>query len=41
LTSFANGQDNIKKYVQENTVQIKTIQPDSIDFSDLEVFGIQ
>jgi len=39
LTSFANGQDNIKKYVQENTVQIKTIQPDSIDFSDLEVFG--
>ena len=39
LTNFANGQNNIKKYVPENTVQIKTVQPDSINFSDLEIFG--
>ena len=39
LPSFVNGQDNIKKYVEGNTVQIKTIEPDSIDFSDLEAFG--
>jgi erythromycin esterase-like protein len=38
-TSFVNGQDSIKKYVQENTVQIKAIEPDSTDYSDLEAFG--
>ncbi|MEJ7560886.1 MAG: hypothetical protein WKF66_21425 [Pedobacter sp.] len=38
-TSFAYGQDNIKKYVQENTIQIKAIEPDSTDYSDLEAFG--
>jgi hypothetical protein len=33
---FANsvkGQNNIKKYVQQNTVEISSIQPDSINFS--------
>jgi erythromycin esterase len=38
-TSFANGQDIVKKYVQENTIQIKAIDPDSTDYSDLEAFG--
>ena len=38
-TSFVNGQDNIKKYVQENTINIKAIAPDSTDYSDLEAFG--
>ena len=38
-TSFANGQNNIKKYVQENTFQITAINPDSTDYSDLEAFG--
>lgn len=40
-TSFAIGQDNIKKYVEENTISIKTIAPDSINFSDLEAIEIQ
>lgn len=39
LTSFAKGQDNIKKYVQENTIEISSIQPDSTNYSDLEEIG--
>ena len=38
-TSFVNGQDNIKKYVKRNTIPIKTIEPNSRDYSDLEAFG--
>jgi len=38
-TNFTKGQDNIKKYVKENTISIKTIDPDSINFSDLETIG--
>ncbi len=38
-TDFVNGQDNIKKFVQENSVQIKSIEPDSSNYSDLEVIG--
>jgi len=36
---FAAAQDNVKKYVQENTVTIKAIDPDSTDYTDLEAFG--
>jgi erythromycin esterase len=39
LTNFAKGQDNIKKYVQENTVEILSIQPDSKNYSDLDAVG--
>jgi erythromycin esterase-like protein len=39
LASFAKGQDNIKKYVQENTIEIPSIEPDSTNFSDLEEIG--
>lgn len=39
LTSFAIGQDNIKKYVQENSIEVSTIQPNSTNFSDLEEIG--
>ena len=39
LTSFAKGQDNIQKYVQENTIEISSIQPDSTNYSDLEKIG--
>lgn len=30
---------DIKKYVQQNTVAINTIQPDSADYTDLEAIG--
>lgn len=30
---------NIQSYVKQNTVPIKTISPDSLDFSDLEAIG--
>lgn len=35
----ADAQKTIKKYVQENISSIKNIEPDSLDFSDLEVIG--
>lgn len=37
--SFTYGQDNIKKYIKENTISIITIDPDSVNFSDLEAIG--
>lgn len=37
LQSFA--QKTIKKYVKESIASIKNIEPDSLDFSDLEVIG--
>ncbi len=37
LQSFA--QKAIRKYVEENITSIKNIEPDSLDFSDLEVIG--
>jgi erythromycin esterase-like protein len=39
LTSFVKGQDNIKKYVQENAIEISSINPDSTNFLDLEEIG--
>jgi erythromycin esterase len=39
MSSFARGQDNIKKYVQENDIEILSIQPDSTNYSDLEKIG--
>ena len=38
-TFSASGQNDIKKYVARNTNIIKTIQPDSLVFSDLEGVG--
>jgi erythromycin esterase len=41
LTSSVNcfSQNSIKAYVAQNTAEIKNIEPDSIDFSDLKVIG--
>ncbi len=39
LASFLEGQDNIKNYVQENATAISFIEPDSINFEDLEKIG--
>ena len=39
LTSFAKGQDNIKRYVQQNMIEISSVQPDSTNFSELEKIG--
>ena len=36
---FVVGQDKIKKFVEQTTVSISTIEPDSTNFSDLEVIG--
>ncbi len=33
------AQDKIEQFIKENTVAIKTIHPDSINYSDLEVIG--
>jgi len=35
----AEAQKSIKKYVKENVISITTIEPDSLDFTDLEVIG--
>ena len=39
LTTIAKGQVDIKTYVKENAISIRTIQPDSTDYSDLEEIG--
>ena len=40
ISSFqAYGQNKIKDFVEKNTNIIKTIEPDSLNFADLEVFG--
>jgi erythromycin esterase len=39
LSSFVKAQDSIKKYIQENAIEIKAIEPDSTNFSDLEKIG--
>lgn len=39
LSLFASGQHPIKKYVQEKSVRITTIAPESTNFSDLEAVG--
>ncbi|MEP7255910.1 MAG: erythromycin esterase family protein [Ferruginibacter sp.] len=39
ITLTADAQIDIKNYVKENAVLVSTIQPDSLDFSDLEAFG--
>lgn len=40
LTTFQTyGQKKIKDFVERNINAIRTIDPDSLDFSDLEVFG--
>ena len=37
--NFAAGQNQIKKFVEQTAVSIPTIDPDSTNFSDLEVIG--
>ena len=36
---FAVAQEGVQKFVQENTVEIKTNNPESTDYSDLEIIG--
>jgi erythromycin esterase-like protein len=37
--NFAIGQNKVKKFVEQTAVSISTIDPDSTNFSDLEVIG--
>ncbi|MBX3238996.1 MAG: erythromycin esterase family protein [Chitinophagaceae bacterium] len=39
LTINAKGQKDLKSYVIENTVSIPTIEPDSVNYDDLEIIG--
>ncbi|WP_162796221.1 erythromycin esterase family protein [Pedobacter namyangjuensis] len=39
ITLQTYGQKKIKDFVEKNINTIRTIEPDSLDFSDLEVFG--
>jgi erythromycin esterase-like protein len=39
LINFAIGQNQVKKFVEQTAVSISTIDPDSTNFSDLEVIG--
>lgn len=39
LTLIVNAQVDIKSYVEENCTQVRTIEPDSTDYSDLESVG--
>lgn len=39
LTLQTYGQKKIKDFVEKNLNEIRTIEPDSLDFSDLEIFG--
>lgn len=39
LVNAATGQEVVKKFVLENTVQVLSISPDSTDYRDLEVIG--
>ena len=38
-TISVQGQSSVKKYVQNNTSKIESINPENIDYSDLEVIG--
>lgn len=35
----ASAQSSIRKHVQENTIQVKTLSPDTTNGEDLEAFG--
>ncbi|MBL0183789.1 MAG: erythromycin esterase family protein [Chitinophagaceae bacterium] len=39
IAFFYSDAQDIKKYIQQNTVAINTVQPDSVDFADLEAIG--
>ncbi len=39
VPSKIQGQEQIKKYVQTHTVEIKSIQPEANDYADLEAIG--
>jgi erythromycin esterase-like protein len=38
-TGFIKAQESIKKYVQENAIQINSIEPDATNYEDLEAIG--
>jgi erythromycin esterase len=39
LSICSLAQDGIKSYVQKNSVQVMSVEPDSTNFSDLEAIG--
>jgi erythromycin esterase-like protein len=39
LVCIARGQDQIKEYVSQSAISISSIEPDSTNYSDLEVIG--
>ena len=39
LVNFVDGQTSVKSFVKKNLVSISTIQPDSINYADLESIG--
>lgn len=39
FTIFTQGQNSLKSYVKENGFSISTIEPDSVNFDDLEIIG--
>jgi len=53
LTRFAEGKNEIKKYLQENVIQVTTVEPDAasylnweeignaIEYSIIVIFGVQ
>jgi hypothetical protein len=39
LTRFAEGKNEIKKYLQENAIQVMTIEPDAVSYLNWEEIG--
>ncbi len=39
LTRFAEGKNEIKKYLQENVIQVTTVEPDAASYLNWEEIG--